>query len=124
MKTLKDNEIVNLSFPDTEVVEFFLDSDRRLCEVTCSHGYIGKQPDGYFIENTKLVISAFSSVKIQEFKDNTLEEVREFNFQYALKDICEFQLSPSQVILKGFSKIRGYWTEYIFENGKIRVEHT
>ena len=122
MKFLTADDIRNLSFPDTEVITFKLDLDKKLFEVNTIDAYVGETPGGREIQYVSLKISRFESVKIEEFKDNAAAQIN-FNPDFGLRDICEFIFEGRNVVLKGFSKARGYWTEYLFTGGKLTVSY-
>ncbi|MEO7164609.1 MAG: hypothetical protein ABI041_16935 [Bdellovibrionia bacterium] len=122
MKHLSKSELNELSFPDTEVSDFQLDASERICKISCIDGLLGKSPKGIILNNIAIEIKDYHSLIISEFIENhTL--VNDFSQEFSLKDICEFNLKESSVTLKGFSKIRGFWTEYVFTGGSLDVAY-
>jgi hypothetical protein len=72
------------------------------------------------LKRVMIEIKNYQSVEIIEFIEST-NIIHEFNGEFALKDICEFILTDNSVTLKGFSKIRGFWTEYVFTSCSLSV---
>ena len=122
MTHLSKSELYELSFPDTEVSDFQLDSLGRVCKISCIDGLLGKSPGGTILNKVTIEIKDYKFVIINEFIVN-LTPVSEFSLEFALKDICEFNLEEGKVTLKGFSKIRGFWTEYVFNGGSLGVAY-
>jgi hypothetical protein len=104
MTYLSLSQLNELSFPDTEILDFELDSLEKICKIFCLHGFLGKFLSGMILKRVMIEIKNYQSVEIIEFIEST-NMIHEFNGEFALKDICEFILTDNSVTLKGFSKI-------------------
>lgn len=120
MKHLSKSELYELSFPDTEISDFQLDPLGRVCKISCIDGLLGKSPSGRILNKVTIEIEDYQTLIISEFIESH-SLVHEFNQDFSLKDICEFSLKEGTITLKGFSKTRGFWTEYVFTGGSLEV---
>jgi hypothetical protein len=119
MKQLTKDDFVLLSFPDTDVLNFSLDVSKKVFSVKCSDGWLDTKQDGKVIHEVELQILGFDNVHISEFANENTAPVISYSEPFALKDICEFSVDKGVTVLKGFSKQRGYWTEYVFSGGDL-----
>jgi hypothetical protein len=124
MPLITQSELNEISFPDAEVIEFHLDFVRECFKLKCSEAYIGQTPNGRALLNVVVKIDGFSQMSIREFNDGVFSAVESYaDADLALKDICEFLVSKNIVALRGFSRLRGHWTEYTFEGGNLEISY-
>ncbi|WP_218110314.1 hypothetical protein [Oligoflexus tunisiensis] len=121
MQVLTNTDIALLSFPDTQVLEFSLDMNSKNFSVRCSDGYLDLPSQGTELSQVLLEITGFSEITINELSDDQLQLIPRCTPDFALKDICEFSAKEGEIGLKGFSKERGYWTEYSISGGSLRA---
>jgi hypothetical protein len=119
MKQFSKAEIKLLSFPDADVKEFTVNVSKKFFSVKCGDGYLDEKEGGHVIHAVELQIQGFESLEIKEFANEKLTLVEIYTNDFALKDICEFTVENNSISLKGFSKLRGYWTEYLFSGGEL-----
>ena len=112
-----------LSFPDVVVKEFYLDVSRKSLQINCIDGYLETAPEGTSIEEVFIEINQFQSLSIFEYRNDSLTPIFSYSQDFALKDICEFTYSNDRTSVKGFSRIRGLWTEFIVNGGVLEVSH-
>jgi hypothetical protein len=120
---LTKQEIRSLTFPDSDVLEFSLDLPARFLSVRCSDGYLDAKEGGRVICGVELQIIGFDSLQIREFANEKMTSVDKYSDVFALKDICEFTGDHDGTTLKGFSKLRRFWTEYFFSGGDLSGFH-
>lgn len=120
MTRLTESEIKILSFPDTQVTEFNFDPEGKRLQLKCSYGYLEVSPNGKELKNVILELFEFERVTISEFKNNKVAVISLYSPTLALRDVCEFIFTDTQISIKGFSK-EGYWIEYCFENSEVMV---
>jgi len=121
MKHFTDDFIHELSFPDFNVTKMVFNCPEKLIKIFI---------DGAIINNTNeilgagcLMFYAWKSVYMRSYtragdewkwqKNKSLEE---------LKDLCEVELKGQKVVLRGFGKKRGLWSECEIEGGEAKAE--
>ena len=118
MPSLTREQIKDMSFPDAPVESFILDSGAM--KITfISDAFIGDGESGQWFDNVTITISDFNDFRILE---EGKSEVPLFSEEYALREICEFVVTEESIILRGFSKGRGLWTEYSVVKPSIEVQ--
>jgi hypothetical protein len=123
MKPIKKNEFQYLSFPDTQLIDFHLDFSSRNLAVKCADGYLDLPDAPKELEDVVLELKSFQDLTIKEFCEDKLTLVEKYSSAYALKDMCEFMVDQDLATLKGFSAVRGQWTEYWFTGGELQGYH-
>lgn len=120
IRKLNQKEIEILSFPDTNVQSFILDTVNKSFVAECSSGFVDFPDGGQNLIEVTVQIENFSACEIFEFSNRKLNVIQEFNSNNSLKDICEFSINSGTIILKGFSR-NSLWTEFHFLDGSLSV---
>ncbi|MBI2601427.1 MAG: hypothetical protein HYW48_00075 [Deltaproteobacteria bacterium] len=120
MRYLSEQELQQMSFPDGDVTNFSMNLSNGTLTFTCSDAFV-RIKRRWFIDVHVTV--TFDSVKVTEYDaEPGVHKVEVlFSKDYALKDICEFEYSNSTITMRGYTKGRGFWTEYIFSGAKMAV---
>ena len=103
------SELKLLSFPDAQVLEMTADIANKTFSLTLDRAYFDSKHK-INIDGGTLVLNNWEHFSSKLY---SLEGSWNFDFD-ELKDICEFIVSDTQVMLKGFGKKTGNWTEYVF----------
>jgi hypothetical protein len=119
MKYFSENQLKNLSFPDAPVSNFTIDEDSGKASFV-SDAFVGTSPGSVLYDDSLVEISKFSSLEITEEDSRKMPY---FNPNLALREICEFTFGEGLLIIKGFSKGRGLWTEFKFCNPNVVVSY-
>ena len=69
--------------------------------------------DGHDVGAGRLVVQRWSDLQVRVF-DSADGKWYQGSFLEQLKDICESDFKSSHVTLRGFSRLRGLWTEFSF----------
>lgn len=119
---LNNEDLMVVSFPDTEVTSMEVDLATSSVLIKCLDGYLNRSSGRKCIEDVVIKISNFESITAKEFIEK-INEVRPNDQEYFLKDICEFSFDGRNTVLKGFSKQRGYWSEYHITGGHLVISY-
>ncbi|WP_318358114.1 hypothetical protein [Enterobacter sp.] len=120
MKVIEINEALNISFDDYTVI-----SSENLHEKYIMHTngvVINDGNNTLDFSSCKVIIESYTSLHIKSY-DHTLEEWECCTEKQEVKDICEFILDKDILLIRGFGKHDGKWTEYKFiAPKKIEIE--
>ena len=66
-------------------------------------------------------LNKWEKFEIFEYSNDKYKKIKICNIDL-LKDICESKITPDYLVLKGFGKLEGHWTEYHFYKANIKIE--
>ena len=101
-----------LSFPDYAVRAFVCDAAARHAAVSVDGAWLA-DGEGRAVGPGQLVIVRWTALQVKTFdpRGNYWSSVPAGE---PLKDLCEAEFKSDQVVLRGFSKVSGLWTEFTF----------
>lgn len=111
---LRVDDYENLSFSDFDVIDVKFDALEKNLLITVEGGFLQKSEDiGINLGIGKLSFTAWVNFEVQQYvsKDSCWINPPLEGFE-KLKDICESFLQDGNVVLRGFGKQTGFWTEY------------
>lgn len=119
--TVPHEQLVHLSFPDAQVETVDLDSHARRMAL---------RVDGAWLDNGsvrsigagELVITGWDRLDVRAYEHEAQKwSTTEFT---PLADICEFLVNESAIVLRGFAKDSGLWTEVAAVGDQIQAAYT
>ncbi|NRA66654.1 MAG: hypothetical protein HRU19_19350 [Pseudobacteriovorax sp.] len=121
---VSEKDLKCLSFPEAQVLEMNVDPLRKTINIHVDHAYIDDSNSGIHLQKVVLSISDFRDISACEFESGILKPINPEDHRFFLRDICEFLIENDQILIKGFSKIRGFWVEFEILHGKLTVEYS
>lgn len=119
--TVPHEQLVHLSFPDAQVEAVDLDAHARRMAL---------RVDGAWLDNGsarsigpgELVITGWDRLDVRAYEH---EAQKWSNIEFTpLRDICEFLVDESAIVLRGFAKDSGLWTEVAAIGDQIQAAYT
>lgn len=114
-------QLAHLSFPDAQVEGVDLDLQARRMALRVDGAWLDSE-GVHAIGAGELVIDGWDHLDVRVYEHET-EKWSKVAFTL-LRDICEFQADASTIILRGFAKDSGLWTEVAAVGDQIHATYT
>jgi hypothetical protein len=114
-------QLAHLSFPDAQVKSVDLDLPARRLALRVDGAWLDSQ-GASAIGAGELAISGWDHLDVRVY-EHEAEQWSKVGFT-PLRDICEFLTDASKIILRGFAKDSGLWTEVAAVGDQIHATYT
>lgn len=119
--SVSHEQLILLSFPDAQVEYAHLDRHSRRLKLRVDNAWLDSD-GGSFIGAGELVIAGWDYLDVRVYQHET---DRWSNVAFtSLRDICEFLVTASMIVLRGFAKDSGLWTEVSAVGDQIQGTYT
>lgn len=116
------DEISNLSFPDSVVINSVIDLESKIFEMKIDFAWLDIH-SGKLLKNVLLRITDWQELILKRYDSDNQKWYHQNDHNSAfLKDICEFEVSSDLLVIKGFSSYNGQWHEWGFKKANVVVE--
>lgn len=118
MHILNNHEFQQLSFPDAQILEMQLLAEEQTLVVQLDSAWLAHES----LEQTNIVLKNWDVLHIRlfEYKQQKWQDLSLSSIDY-LKDICEAELSKSEVVFRGFGHKTGQWIEYKIQGKQLAI---
>lgn len=114
-------QLARLSFPDSQIEGIDLDLSARRMALRVDGAWLDSE-GGRSIGSGELVITGWDHLDIRVYEHDT-DRWLKTGFT-PLRDICEFLVDSSTIVLRGFAKDSGLWTEVAVVGSQIHATYT
>lgn len=120
MTTIPRKQLAKLSFPDAQVETIDLDLDARRMALRVDNVWLDSE-GVRSMSAGELVINGWDRLDIRAYEHHTQKWSK---IEFApLRDICEFLVGESAIVLRGFAKDSGLWTEVTAVGDQVQVAY-
>ena len=111
-------QLSHLSFPDAQVESTDLDLQALPMALRLDRAWLNSEPVRS-VEAGALVITGWARLEVRAYEHKTGEWSKiEFT---PLRDICEFVVDASAIVLRGFAKDSGQWIEVVAAGEQVQA---
>ncbi len=119
--TVPHEQLVHLSFPDAQVEAVDLDARARRMALRVDGAWLDSGL-ARSVGAGELVITGWDRLDVRAYEHGAQKWS---NIEFTpLRDICEFLVDESAIVLRGFAKDSGLWTEVAAVGGQIQAAYT
>jgi len=118
MRILNNHEFKQLSFPDATVSDMQLLLEEQTLVIQIDSAWLENEN----LEQTSIVLKNWDTLHIRmyEHEQQQWQDVSTNSLDY-LKDICEAELSETEICLRGFGYKMGQWLEYKIQGKQLVI---
>ena len=119
--TVPHEQLARLSFPDAQVETVDLDPCARRMALRVDGAWLDSE-GARSIGAGELVITGWDRLDVRAY-EHEAQKWSKIEFT-PLRDICEFLVDESAIVLRGFAKDSGLWTEVSAVGDQIQAAYT